>query len=142
MKKTYQYLTYAGLIPFIVCAICLIFKIHHLPILGSTEKIMSVYALVITSFLAGICWGQHLNLKTRFSSYLAIFSNIIAVAIWLAFLLLPFKFLLATFIAAFVALLLIDLKLFANHLITHEYFKTRCFVTIIVTSTLFISVIL
>ncbi len=139
MKKLYPYLAYAGTLPFIACASYLLFNKVQFPILGSIEKVLSVYALVIASFLAGAHWGQHLHLDGKWSRILPISSNIIVVTLWLAFLMLPFKILLSLFIAAFFLLLLIDYYLFKKNVITLSYFKTRCYATAIVILTLIIS---
>lgn len=140
MKKISTYLTYAGAIPFIVCAVCLSFDINQLLLLGYVEKILSVYGLVISSFLAGAHWGQHLHIsKGLWSCSLAILSNIIAVLLWFGFLVLGFKVLMAMFAAAFVALLIIDYRLFHMDLISRNYFQTRFFVSVIVIISLSIS---
>lgn len=102
MKKIYPYLSYAGAIPFIVCAGFLSLDLGEPSWLGPVESILSVYALVIAAFLAGAHWGQHLHIQGKWSRYLPITSNIIAVALWLAFLALHFKALVVTFITAFV----------------------------------------
>jgi hypothetical protein len=141
MKRLYPYLTYAGVLPFVLCAFCTVFDIHVIPLLGSTDHVICVYALVITSFMAGTHWGQHLNLEDKWSLYLPIFSNINAVLLWIGFLILPVKLLLAVFIISFLGLLLIEKSLLQDALISVEYFLTRCVVTGIVILTLAISAI-
>lgn len=132
MKKIYPYLTYAGTIPFIFCTILLAFGINQLPVLGgAVANILSVYTLIILSFLAGSHWGQHFNLKDTWGFYLPIFSNLLAVALWAAFLIFDFKFLLVTFSVAFVILLFIDYRLLKDGIITNQYFKIRFNVTTI-----------
>ncbi len=140
MKKIFTYLIYAGAMPFIVCAVCLGFDIHQIPMLGSVRKILSVYGLVIASFLAGSHWGQYLQInKVRWSHFLPIFSNILAVLLWIGFLVLSFKVLMGMFVVAFVVLLVIDHRLFQMNLITRHYFQTRFFVSTIVIISLIIS---
>ncbi len=139
MRKIYPTLTYAGAIPFIIFVICLLLDISQLPWLGSTENILSVYTLVISTFLAGAHWGQHLHIQGRWHRALPIVSTIMAVVLWLAFILLGFKALTGVFVAAFVILLLIDQRLFHDEVITRPYFQTRCFVSAIVILTLIIS---
>ena len=140
MKKIFPSLTYAGVIPFIFCAVCLGADIQELPFLGSVEKILSIYGLVISSFLAGAHWGQHLHIdKGLWSRSLPILSNIIAVLLWVGFLALSFKMLMAMFVAAFFVLLIIDHRLFQMGLITLHYFQTRFFVSAIVIISLIIS---
>ena len=63
MKKNYLYLTYAVAIPFVFCAVCLSADIQQLPFLGSFEKIISVYALVICSLLVVSHWVSILTLR-------------------------------------------------------------------------------
>jgi hypothetical protein len=139
MQKLYPYLTYAGSLPFVLCALCHLLDIRAIPLLGHVDHVLSVYALVITSFLSGSHWGQHLNLKDKWSLYLPAFSNINAVLLWISFLLLPFKLLLIPFLLSFLGFLLIDKKLLQDNLISPDYFRTRCYVTAIVISTLIVS---
>lgn len=140
MKNIFPYLTYAGAIPFILCAVLLGSDIQELPILGSVERILSVYALMISSFLAGAHWGQHLLMMNGlWSRSLPISSNIIAILLWLGFLILSFKMLVAMFVTAFIILLMIDYRLFKLDIITRHYFKTRMLVSAIVIISLIIS---
>ena len=107
MKKIFPYLTYAGAIPFVFCAVCLSLDIQDLPLLGSIERILGIYGLVISSFLAGARWGQllHIN-KSQWVCFFPVFSNVIAILLWLGFLVLSFKMQMVMFVAAFVVLLL------------------------------------
>lgn len=140
MKKIFPYLTYAGAIPFIVCAMCLYVGIQELPLLGSVEKILSIYGLVISSFLAGAHWGQHLSMdKGQWSRWLPILSNAVAIVLWLGFLAFSFKMQMVLFIGAFVVLWMIDYRIFQADVITRHYFQTRLFVTIIVIISLVIA---
>ena len=139
MKKLYLYLTYAGALPFIICAFFLVFDIRFIPLLGATEQVLSVYALIIATFIAGNHWGQHLDMKNKWQYHLPILSNVIVITLWFGFLVLPFRALLAIFVLVFVALLVIDQRLFRHNLITYRYFRMRCLATAIVISTLVIS---
>ena len=141
MKEIYPYLTYAGAIPFVAGALCLIFGIEQLPGLGSVSNALSVYALVIASFLAGAHWGQHLQASAAWRLALAILSNIIAVLLWLGFVLLSFQALLLAFISAFVALLAIDQRLLQSQLISKQYWQTRYRVSAIVIIALIVAML-
>lgn len=132
MKTIYSYLTYAGTIPFIFCAFCLLNNTRSLPLLGSVENILGAYSLIISSFVAGAHWGQHLHIQKKLRFFLSISSNMMAVVLWISYLALSFKALIVMFILAFVILLFIELKLLLDNLITMHYFRTRCFATIIV----------
>ena len=140
MTKTFYYLIYAGTIPFILCSICFSAGIKSIYLLGSVDKILSAYGLVILSFLSGSHWGQHLYINRRiWGCTLPVLSNIIAVLFCFSFLVLSFKELVAIFVAAFIILLIIDHRLFQMHLISDHYFQTRCFVSAIVIISLIIS---
>lgn len=110
-----------------------------MPILGSIQDILSLYALIIASFMSGVHWGQHLHLEGVFKRVLPISSNIIAILLLLGFLVLNFNMLLIMFIIVFLFLLFVDYKLYKNNSITREYFKTRSFVSVVVILSLFIS---
>ena len=119
MKKIPTYLTYFGAIPFVFCAVYLGFKIDQIGVLGSAKTILSLYGLVIASFLAGSHWGQHLYInKIQWVRFLSIFSKDIGVLLWLGFLVLSFKMQMAMFVTAFVILLMIDYRLFQLDIIT------------------------
>lgn len=140
MKRIFPYLTYGGAIPFVFCAGCLVFGIQQFPLIGSVEKTLTVYGLIISTFLAGAHWGQHLYINEGpWARALPIFSNIITVLLWIGFLILSFKMIIAMLVAAFVILLIIDHRLFLIDLITHHYFQTRLFVSSIVIVSLIIS---
>lgn len=143
MNKTYSYLTYAGTLPFILCTLLLSLDILELPLLGSVDNIMSVYGLVISTFLAGAHWGQHLRIdKTPWQRALAISSNFIAILLWLSFLSLEPKIFMLILVPLFTALLLIDSRLYQSTLISQHYFSTRLIATAIVIISLLISVFL
>lgn len=141
MKKNYPFLTYSGTIPFIVSAFWLLLYGDNLSWPGAVKNIMCSYALVIAVFLAGAHWGQHLHLKGKWCSVLSILSNVIVLVLWLAFLLLPFKWLMAVFIVAFLVLLFIDYHLFKHDEITPDYFQTRCYATLIVIFTFILALV-
>ena len=140
MTKAFYYLIYAGTIPFILCSICFSTDIKSIYLLGSVDKILSAYGLVILSFLSGSHWGQHLYINRRiWGCTLPVLSNIIAVLLCFSFLVLSFKELVAIFVASFIILLIIDHRLFQMYLISDHYFQTRCFVSAIVIISLIIS---
>jgi len=117
-------LIYAGSLPFIAGALLLAGNVHSVPVLGKVEMILASYALVISVFLTGIHWGQQLSLGQA-AQGLFISSNILAVALWLAWLLLPVQFFLV-----FLSLpLLIMLK---SGILHTAYFRSRVIITSVV----------
>ncbi|MFT7433896.1 MAG: hypothetical protein ACI9TY_001539 [Alphaproteobacteria bacterium] len=139
LKILQPYLTYAGTLPFIFCALSFITNINVIPSLGDTYQVLSIYGLVIASFMAGSHWGQHLSLTDKWAVYLPTLSNSMAVILWISFLLFPFKGFLCVLMISFSTLLFIDKKLFQKNHINSDYFRTRCIATFIVISSLLIS---
>ncbi len=141
MNKLFPYLTYMGAIPFIACALFLSFDITSLPLLGSVETILSVYSLVIATFLSGSYWGVILIYQVSLSRVLPILTNMIAIYLWVSFLILSFKVLTIVFISIFILLLLIDYRLYQINLFPQQYFQMRCYISTIVIVALIVSAI-
>jgi hypothetical protein len=131
-------LPYAGALPFIACAILLIFGIKDLALLGKTNTVVFTYGLTIISFMAGVHWGQYMaGVRTRLN--LLVSSNMVTLAAWFGFLLLPsfyFSFLL---IVLFIMLNSIDGHLRNQGAIDPAYSKTRGNVTALVCVSLLIA---
>ena len=143
MKKPSPYLTFAGTIPFIACAVLITIGIDAIRVLGETEHVLAVYGLVIATFMAGAHWGNHLSLTddNSWAVKLPIFSNVIALALWLGFLMLSTAGFIWLLVIAFVILLVIDYGLNQAQIITPDYFKVRKYVTAIVVISLIISAV-
>lgn len=141
MKKPSPYLTFAGTIPFIACAILITIGIVAIPILGKTEQVLTVYGLVIATFMAGAHWGNHLSLADDniWAVRLPIFSNIIALALWIGFLTLASAGFIWLLVIGFVSMLVIDYGLCQAQIISSNYFKVRKYVTLIVVVALIIA---
>ena len=134
MKKPSPYLTFAGAIPFIACAFLLMIDIETLPIFGSVADMLSAYGLVIASFMAGAHWGNHLGLEddNKWAIRLPIYSNVIALGLWLGFLSVSASSFIWLLVIGFISLLVIDASLHRAQIISHAYFKVRQYVTAIV----------
>ncbi len=142
MKSPSPYLTFAGTLPFIGCAILITLGIDAIIGLGETVTILAVYGLVIATFMAGAHWGNHLALNDNnpWTARLPLLSNIIALVLWLGFLSLSTGGFIWLLIIAFMALLFIDYNLNADQVISARYFKVRKYVTLIVVISLLLSV--
>jgi hypothetical protein len=141
MKKLYPTLMYAGALPFIFCAACFLLHWESIPLLGKTSHILSVYGLIIASFMAGSHWGKALNMNGPSKKDILIASNLNAIFLWASFLLLEFHFhlILVVLMISFLASLWNDKKLLQASLIHFSYFFNRCIITAIVITTLIIA---
>jgi hypothetical protein len=115
---------------------CLFLNLYEIPLVGSVEKILFFYGLVIISFLAGTHWGMHFTIKETWRDYLALLSNAIVITVWLFALLFSLKIMIITYIVFFLLLLIIDKKLLQSNVINASYFQIRCIATTIVVITL------
>lgn len=142
MKKPSPYLTFAGAIPFVICAFLMTVGVTAIPVLGATAYVLSVYGLVIASFMAGAHWGNHLSVAddNTWALKLPVFSNIIALGLWFGFLGLSATGFIWLLILGFVSLLVVDYGLYHAQIISHEYFKVRKYVTWIVVFALMVAV--
>ena len=141
MKKPSPYLTFSGTIPFIACAFLLMIDVATVPILGSIANILSAYGLMIGSFMAGAHWGNHLGLAedSVWAVKLPIYSNVIALGLWLGFLSVSANSFIWLLVIGFIGLLVIDSSLHRAQIISHTYFKVRQYVTAIVVISLVIA---
>jgi hypothetical protein len=141
MKKPSPYLTFAGAIPFVACAFLLMIDVVTVPMLGSVLDVLSAYGLVIGSFMAGAHWGNHLDLAedNKWAVRLPLYSNVIALGLWLGFLILSDIDFIWLLVIGFISLLVIDYSLHRAQIISHTYFKVRQYVTAIVVISLVIA---
>jgi len=141
MKKPSPYLTFAGAIPFVACAFLLMIDVVTVPMLGSVVDVLSAYGLVIASFMAGAHWGNHLDLAddNKWAIRLPLYSNIVALGLWLGFLILSASSFIWLLVIGFISLLVIDYSLHRAQIINHTYFNVRQYVTAIVVISLVIA---
>ena len=120
MKKPSPYLTFAGAIPFVACAFLLMMNVVTVPILGS----------VVDLDLAD---------DNKWAIRLPLYSNVIALGLWLGFLILSPSSFIWLLVIGFISLLVIDYSLHRAQIISHAYFKVRQYVTAIVVISLVIA---
>ena len=128
-RKLYPVLTYAGLLPFIGCALMPFVGVTELWNLGSFDYIAAAYGLAIVCFLCGAHWGTYLYKQAAARDNLFITSNVIVVACWFAFLVAAPAVTLVVLILAFLCLLFIDFRLLKAGLLTDFYFRMRATAT-------------
>ena len=134
-KEAFINLMYLGALPFIAGALLSLLSIDTLPWLGSIVHIVSVYALVISVFMAGILWGVTLQLQENNANSQINFliSNLLTLTVWFVYLTYPdsIAFLLTTAVV-FLCLLIFDVKLFQRQYISKSYYQARKWVSVIV----------
>lgn len=130
-KRIYSTLTMAGVTPFVACAILPLAGFDSIGLLGPLADVAAGYGLAIVSFLAGIHWATQLYDRQQTGFNLLIASNVVFVAVWLAYALGTIEFALGTQIFALLVLLGVDRWLLNNGVITSHYYRTRSAATIL-----------
>lgn len=125
-------LTFAGSIPFLAAAAFLASGYTRVPIIGDVIEAVLVYGLVIAAFMAGSQWGRQFEQSEAWAKRLQRYTYINAIGLWLAFVLLPFSWLLVALIVSLLGALWLDQQLFRVGIITKTYWQTRWQVTIVV----------
>jgi hypothetical protein len=149
--RLYTRLTYAGALPFVACAVLPWAGWPVLPGGGSFASIAAGYSLAIVSFMAGVHWGTWLYNSDSLTDgsagkpadglplNLLLTSNVITVSVWLTFVLSTLVVSLTVSAAAFLLLLIIDVRLAGAGLLSPEYLRTRRNVTLIVVAMLLLT---
>ena len=140
-RKHYPLLTYAGVLPFVGCAIMPFVGLQELWNLGTYDHIAAAYSLAIVCFLCGAHWGTYLYHRNAAQDNLFITSNVIVVACWFAFLMAAQAITLFVMILAFLCLLFIDYRLLKAGLLTDYYFRMRGIATAVAVISLAIIIV-
>jgi hypothetical protein len=134
-------LTYAGAIPFVVCAGLQVAGIANIASLGQVMPILLTYGIVIAAFMAGTHWGLALDHTFPCASGILLSSTALTLLAWFAYLSGSIVVALGTLIATFSLLLFIDWQLYQRHVQTKEYFQLRVRVTAVVLAALTVALL-
>ncbi len=124
-KTVYTTLVIAGATPFLACALLPIAGIDSIPPFGKLDELASHYGLAILCFLTGIHWATQLYSPDKAPFNLFIGSNLVFLAVWIAYVTSSLGWALATQLIAFPLLLAIDFRLLQAGLITRHYLGIR-----------------
>lgn len=137
-NQTQTGLAFAGSLPFLAAALSLSMGYSHYPMIGEVAQAIVVYALVIAAFMAGSQWGQQFDQSDVWAKRLQWYSNLNAVGLWLAFILLPYAWLLVALIVSFLGALWLDQQLYRAAMMTRHYWQIRWILTSIVVLSLLV----
>ena len=121
-----------GSLPFLAGSLLLLAGVDNVLWLGNTSDALSIYGLVIAAFMAGCHWGMALNMDGRYSLLLPLASNVVAIFLWLGYLVLAPNYYLLGLAIALAAILFVDFLLYRDELITTAYWRIRLWVTVTV----------
>lgn len=124
-RQLYSLLAYAGVMPFVACALLPLTGIVSIPPFGPLGPLVNSYGLAIVCFLSGIHWATYLAKKDVLPFNLMVSSNAIFLLAWFGFVVGELSTSLLIQAASLIALLVIDWRLRAADLITAHYFRVR-----------------
>lgn len=128
-KPIYSALILAGAIPFLACALLPAAGIDSLGRLGPLHELAADYGLAILCFITGIHWATQLYSPKALPINLFVGSNVVFLAVFLAYAASSLKWALATQLLAFPLLLAVDYQLLQKGLINSHYLGMRFIAT-------------
>ena len=137
-RHLYSLLAYAGVTPFVACALLPLVGIVSIPPFGPLDQLVNSYGLAIVCFLSGIHWAHYLANKDELPFNLMISSNGVFLLAWFGFVVGGLSASLVVQIASFAILLFIDWRLTAVEAITAHYFRLRFTATSLAIASLFV----
>lgn len=128
-RPVYSALTLAGTLPFLACAFLPAAGIDSLGRLGPLHELAATYGMAILCFLTGVHWATQLYQRSPLPINLFIGSNVVFLAVVIAYVASSLKWALATQLLAFPLLLVVDYQLLHKRLITQHYLGMRFIAT-------------
>ena len=128
-RPVYSALTLAGTLPFLACAFLPAAGIDSLARLGPLHELAATYGMAILCFLTGVHWATQLYQRSPLPINLFIGSNVVFLAVVIAYVASSLKWALATQLLAFPLLLVVDYQLLHKGLITQHYLGMRFIAT-------------
>ena len=112
-------------VPFLACALLPFVGVEEVAGFGRLDELASTYSVAILCFLTGVHWATQLYEKEAAPFNLFIGSNVIFLAVWIAYVLADLPWALATQLLAFPLLFAIDYRLMRGGLISAHYLLIR-----------------
>ena len=128
-RQIYSALTIAGVTPFLACALLPLAGIDAIEPLGRLDQLASSYSMAILCFLTGIHWATQLYARDQAPFNLFIGSNVVFLAVWIAYVASGLTWALSTQLVAFPLLLAVDFRLQQVGLISRHYLGMRFIAT-------------
>lgn len=124
-RQVYSALTLAGVLPFLACALLPAAGIEAIEPFGRLDELASNYGMAILCFLTGIHWATQLYAREKVPFNLFAGSNVVFLAVWIAYVASSLTWTLATQLVAFPLLLAVDFQLQQRGLISRHYLRMR-----------------
>ena len=137
-RHLYSLLAYAGVTPFVACALLPLVGIVSIPPFGPLDQLVNSYGLAIVCFLSGVHWATYLAQKDHLPFNLMVGSNAIFLLTWFGFVVGELSTSLLIQMSALIILLAIDWRLTAVEAITAHYFRLRFTATSLAIASLFV----
>jgi hypothetical protein len=128
-RPIYSSLMLLGAAPFLACALLPVAGVEEFGRLGRLDQLASDYGMAILCFLTGVHWATQLYARAAAPFNLFIGSNVVFLAVWIAYVASSLQWALATQLLAFPLLLAVDFQLLEKGLISRHYLRMRFIAT-------------
>ena len=128
-KSIYSTLILAGVTPFLACAFLPLAGVEAIEPLGRLDQLAGSYGMAILCFLTGVHWATQLYANDRVPFNLFVGSNIVFLAVWIAYAAASLTWALAAQLVAFPLLLAVDYRLQQTGLVSLHYLGMRFIAT-------------
>ena len=128
-RQTYSALILAGAIPFLACALLPVAGVETLGRFGNLHELCALYGLGILCFITGIHWATQLYSPDVLPINLFVGSNVVFLAVFVAYASSTLNWALTTQLLAFPTLLMVDYQLLRKGLINTHYLGMRVIAT-------------
>ena len=128
-RSIYSALTLAGVTPFLACALLPLAGIEAIEPLGRLDVLAGSYGMAILCFLTGVHWATQLFASDRVPVNLFVGSNVVFLAVWIAYVATNLTLALAAQLVAYPLLLAVDFRLQQTGLISRHYLGMRFIAT-------------
>ena len=115
--------------PFLACALLPAAGFDAIEPFGRLDELASNYGMAILCFLTGIHWATQLYAREKVPFNLFTGSNVVFLAVWIAYVASSLTWALATQLVAFPLLLAVDFQLQQRGLISRHYLRMRFIAT-------------
>lgn len=118
-----------GAMPFLACALLPLAGVSEVEGLGALDRLAASYGMAILCFLTGIHWATQLYARAATPFNLFVGSNLVFLAVWIAYVAADLAWAIGAQLVAFPLLLAIDYRLRGRELISSGYLRMRAVAT-------------
>ena len=140
-SRTFTFLALLGAVPFAAGAVLPLVEVTSIVLIGDVTHALATYGLTILCFLTGIQWATQLYRPESTPFNLFIISNVVFLVVLAAYLAAPLNTALGVQVFAFIAVLVIDIRLQGTGLLSSPYMRIRYIATSVACLSLLVAIL-